>query len=232
MQSRIAEALRLAYTELVTRRKACCCCRGLTNPSQCQSGKFDSAQIGPWTLWQGNLHAEILVVGQDWGDTKYFLTNKLRDTPSNPTNKTLRHLMSVAGLRIDAPSAANSGAGIAFFTNAVLCLKQGGMQAAVDPVWFANCGKLFLRPTIELIAPNAVVTLGARAYRAVCYDYGLRPQAFRRAVEAEPTQLLSGPLLLPVYHCGARILNTHRPLSIQEQDWVGVRRVLPIQQLG
>ena len=76
--------------------------------------------------------------------------------------------MSVAGLRIDAPSAANSGAGITFFTNAILCLKQGGMQAAVDPVWFANCGKLFLRPTIELIAPNAVVTLGERAYRAVC----------------------------------------------------------------
>ena len=142
---------------MITCRKACSWCRGLTNPSQCESGKFDSGQIGPWTLWQGNLHAEVLVVGQDWGDT-----------PSNPTNKTLRHLMSVAGLRIDAPSAANSGAGIAFFTNAILCLKHGGMQAAVDPVWFANCGKLFLRPTIELIAPNAVVTLGVRAYRAVC----------------------------------------------------------------
>ena len=125
--------------------------------------------------------------------------------------------MSVAGLRIDAPSAANSGTGITFFTNAILCLKQGGMQAAVDPVWFANCGKLFLRPTIELIAPNAVVTLGVRAYRAVCYAYGLRPQVFRRAVVGEPTQLPSGSLLLPVFHCGSRIINTHRPLSFRSK---------------
>ena len=230
MQSKTADTVRLAYTELVARRKACCCCPGLTNPSHCNGGTFDSDQIGPWTLWQGNLHADIVVVGQDWGDTKYFLDGEGRDKPDNPTNRTLRHLMSVAGLNIDAPSTANSGAALTFFTNAILCLKQGGMQAAVDPAWFANCARLFLKPTIELIAPNAVVTLGERAYRAVCYSYGLRPQAFRRAVEGEPTQLFSGPLLLPVYHCGARIINTHRPLSIQARDWVRVRRLLAIKE--
>ena len=224
-----ALAVHTAYAELVARRKACSCCDGLENPSRCGGGTFDRDQIGPWTLWQGNLHAKCMVVGQDWGDTNYFLNNKGREAHNNPTNTTLRKLLKIAGLSIDAPSTEKSGEDLVFFTNAILCLKQGGLQAAVDPAWFANCSKLFLKPTIDLIKPNVVVTLGERAYRAVCLAYGMRPQTFRSAVEGEPTQLPSGPLLLPVYHCGARILNTHRPLSIQESDWARVGRVLSIK---
>ena len=40
---------------------------------------FRSAQIGPWSLWQGNLDAEIMVIGQDWGDKNYFTKNKGHD---------------------------------------------------------------------------------------------------------------------------------------------------------
>lgn len=55
------------YAALVRRRKAC---RSLTNPGKCEGGIQDSDQIGPWSLWQGNLSADLLVVGQDWGDTR------------------------------------------------------------------------------------------------------------------------------------------------------------------
>jgi DNA polymerase len=218
--------IRQIYVELVARRKTCRHCLGLTNPSDCEGGKFDTDQIGPWTLWQGNLNAKLLVVGQDWGDARYFVDNAGRDTPSNRTNRTLRHLLSVAGVQIDSPSPHDSGAGSVFFTNAILCLKRGGMQAKVDPAWFASCGKLFLKPTIELIAPTVVVTLGVHAYRTICSLYQLRPQSFRRAVDGEATRLPSGPLLKPVYHCGARVLNKHRALDVQERDWSGVRRAL------
>ena len=214
------------YAKLVGRRKSCCCCAGLTNPSRCAGGEFDSSQLGPWSLWQGNLEADLLIVGQDWGDTKYFLDNGGRDTPANPTNRTLRHLLSVAGVHIGPPSVEATSSESVFFTNAILCLKEGGMQARVERSWFANCGRLFLKPTIELISPKVVVTLGERAYRAVCSTYGLRQKPFRSAVDGEPAQLPSGPLLLPVYHCGARILNTHRPLSFQERDWMRVGRTL------
>jgi hypothetical protein len=44
------------------------------------------------------------------------------------------------------PTAADAGGGIVFMTNAVLCLKDGGMQAKVRPEWFPNWGSRFLRP--------------------------------------------------------------------------------------
>ena len=74
-----------AYRELVARRKACRQCAGLTNPSVCCGGRFDSGQIGPWTLWQGALDARVLIVGQDWGDTRYFTKWAGRDHPQGST---------------------------------------------------------------------------------------------------------------------------------------------------
>src|ERR1035441_2430857 len=78
-----------SYAALVRGRQACHACRGLINPSECEGGIHDSDQIGPWSLWQGNLSADLLVVGQDWGDTRYFAKNKGRE-------KAFRELLSVA----------------------------------------------------------------------------------------------------------------------------------------
>ena len=221
-----SKTVRNLYEQLVVRRKACHCCAGLTNPSVCNQAPFDADQIGPWTLWQGNLNSDLAIIGQDWGDTAYFTKNSGHEKVGNPTNETLRQLLSVAGVHIKPPSTEDSGGGDVFFTNAVLCLKQGGMQAPVDPKWFANCGKLFLRPTLDLVAPAVIVTLGRLAYEAVCKVYGLPPKKFRDAVESDGTTLNSGASLVPVYHCGSRILNTHRPLSMQKHDWERVGRLL------
>ena len=120
------KSLRALYADLVTSRKVCRDCTGLENPSRCCEGRFDSDQIGPWTLWQGNIRSELVVVGQDWGDKTYFENNAGRDVASNPTNTTLRHLLSLAGVHIDLPSISDCGSGEVFFTNAILCLKQGG----------------------------------------------------------------------------------------------------------
>lgn len=97
-QRAIGNTVRLAYQDLVVRRKACRSCPGLTNPADCGGGRFDRDQLGPWTLWQGNLNADLVVVGQDWGNDTYFLSNSGRDIAGNPTNKTLRDLLSVAGV--------------------------------------------------------------------------------------------------------------------------------------
>lgn len=85
------------YYKLVQARKNCHLCNGLTNPSECNSGIYDSDQIGPWTLWQGNLDSKIMIIGQDWGDTKYFLENKGRDSNNNATNKTMIELFKLIG---------------------------------------------------------------------------------------------------------------------------------------
>jgi uracil-DNA glycosylase len=216
----------LAYQALVKARKECRACVGLVNPSVCHAGEFDCGEIGAWSTWQGNLDAPLMVVGQDWGDDAWFVREGGKTTSTSVTNKTLIKLLESVGFEI--PLARDStGRGALFFTNAILCLKQGGAQGRVQAQWFENCGGQFLRPLIELVQPRVVVGLGERAYAAVVSAYGLKPGNFRADVEsAAPVQLSTGIVAFAVYHCGARILNTHRALDAQLRDWVRIRSFL------
>jgi DNA polymerase len=116
---------------LVHKRKGCRLCSSITNPAKVENGRYDSNEIGPWSLWQGNLNAELLIVGQDWGDTSYFKRWQGWDQPSkNPTNENLQNLIAHIGIIIAKPR--ESQAHIVFFTNLILCLKQkGGLSGKV-----------------------------------------------------------------------------------------------------
>ena len=131
------------------------------------------------------------------------------------------------GIEIEKPTLQDIGGGKIFLTNAVLCLKrEGRMQGKTDKSWFTNCAP-FLRRTIEIVGPKVIVTLGQSAYRAVTAVYGIKPQPFRSAVECENGfELEAGIRLFPVYHCGARILNTHRPKDVQKKDWAKIKKAL------
>ncbi len=91
----------MTYEELVARRKACHLCEGLTNPADGPYAQYDSDEIGAWSLWQGNRKSRVMVVGQDWGDTSYFLKWKGRGKAlENPTNKHLQALLTEIGYHI------------------------------------------------------------------------------------------------------------------------------------
>jgi uracil-DNA glycosylase len=217
-----------ACRELVAKRKACIeCGTALKNPSACCDGRYDSDEIGPWSVWQGNLDAEVIIVGQDWGDVAYFEEHKGRDHPDNPTNTKLIELLRIIGIDIGTGSEQGRR-GAVFLTNAILCLKQGGLQGMVQDKWFGNCGRLFLKPLIEWIRPKVLITLGERAYRTIEKCYSLPNRRFRDAVESPATlpPLLCGARLFPVYHCGRRILNTHRNPEQQKADWERMHRIL------
>jgi DNA polymerase len=207
------------YEGLGTARKQCARCEGLVNPSRCADGQYDSEEIGPWTRWQGRLDAELMVVGQDWGDVGYFESHCGLDEAKNPTNRRLRELLAQAGFEVaDVGVAADHGT--VFLTNAILCLKSGGLGGPVKSAWFAECGPRFLRPQIELVRPRAVVALGERAYRAICRAFDMRARQFRAAVESEcKAELLLGVRLFPVYHCSPRVLAATRTWDKQESDW-------------
>jgi DNA polymerase len=180
---------------------------------------YDSEEIGPWTRWQGNLDAELVVVGQDWGDVAYFESHQGLDEAKNPTNRRLRELLAQAGFYV-AEVGTGAGRGTVFLTNAILCLKSGGLSGPVKSAWFAECGRRFLRPQIELVRPRGVVTLGERAYRAVCHSFGMQPGPFRAAVESGgDVEVLSGVRLFPVYHCSPRVLAATRTWDKQQEDW-------------
>ena len=214
------------YAALVTARKSCRLCVGLTNPADFEHGRYDSDEVGPWTFWQGNLDAKLMVVGQDWGDTQYFSRHAGREGPRNPTNVTLVKLLEGIGVSVCAPgSSANTK--VAFFTNAVLCLKEGGLQAKVQGAWFQNCA-MHLRRQVEIVQPRVVVGLGARAFSSIIlFAFSLPPRIFKNAVtDVEGTMLSNGSRAFAVYHCGARILNTHRRLDAQRADWARIGRFL------
>ena len=209
------------YQALVDARKACRLCSksGLINASEVRGGTLDAAvQMGPWSGWLGDLHARVMIVGQDWGDRRAFEKQLGKNEPS-ATNRMLRELLASIG--IDVPEAGPGESSGVFLTNAVLCFRsEAGCQGPVQRQWFKNCGAQFLRPQIDLIKPKVVVCLGERAYEAVLEAYELpRVPNWRAAVDGPGVALGGGPIAFAVYHCGQRILNTHRNRTAQFEDW-------------
>jgi hypothetical protein len=117
-----------AYKTLVEKRKNCGLCTktGLVNPACFENGDYDSDHIGPWSRWQGNLNADIMVVGQDWGDIAYFKKYEGFDQPSgNPTNTNLQQFLRQFRIFIKEPKEIQNHS--IFLTNIILCLKSGGL---------------------------------------------------------------------------------------------------------
>src|SRR5436190_11677592 len=184
------------YSTLVTERKRCRLCVGLRNPADAELAQFDSDEIGPWSRLHGDLDAGLMIIGQDWGDVRYYTANSGLDDFRNPTMRTLERLLRGIELEVSLAAYGTGQRGV-FLTNAVLCLKEGGLQAQVKQEWFDNCGVYFLRRQIEIISPRVAVSLGQKAYEAVIGAFGLAAGRFRSAVEDEAgTVLPNGTRLL------------------------------------
>lgn len=214
------------YAALVEQRKACRLCVGLANPAEPELRKFDSHQIGPWSRLHGDLDAQLVIVGQDWGGVKYYKDNKGLDKLANPTMRNLEKLLHHIGIQVSVTSYAEEARGL-FLTNAVLCLKSGGLQARIEPEWAWNCGSLFLRQQIEIVRPKVVVCLGAFAFHAVLRAFGQPMIELRDAIEdTEGHEILDGVRLFAAYHCGNGTVNRNRDLQQQMTDWERIRRFL------
>ena len=217
-----------AYSSLVEKRKSCQECGDLCNPATVISGKYDSEQIGPWSLWQADLNAELLIVGQDWGDISYFQKWQGRDQPSgNPTNENLQKLLNHLGVQIGRPRDPQDQ--VVFFTNLILCLKAGGLQAAVNDHWFTNCARAFFGPLVEIIKPRAILALGKKVSESILDLYGIQHSKNLRLSEMmsqSPFSLTSSAVLFPLYHCGAGGINRNRSMPEQEKDWSRIKEWL------
>ena len=209
------------YKKLVQKRKGCRLCEKLTNPAAFENGRYDSDQIGPWSLWQHNLNADIVIVGQDWGDTRYFEKWSGRDqNDGNPTNENLRRLLRYIGVIIGKPREGQEQR--VFLTNLILCLKTGGLQAPVAEDWFRSCAERFFKPLIEIIKPKAVLALGKKTSEFILNAYRVQYQpdaALKLLMGKSPYRLTSHTVLFPLYHCGAGSINRNRSFSEQLNDW-------------
>jgi Uracil DNA glycosylase superfamily len=203
--------------DLVKSRKSCHLCEGLTNPSAFPD--FDKDEIGAWSLWQNGLDADILLVGQDWGGVDYFTGHHGVDEDKNPTNKNLTRLFQSIGISVEGPETGKKNPRL-FFTNAILCLKPGGLTTPIEKNYATVCSSKFLKPLIDLIEPKVVIGLGTFAYESIAASYDLPILPFMKAVE-NPDGFLIGKSsrLFPVYHCGAHGWNINRKGPVQIEDW-------------
>ena len=217
------------YLDLVAKRKECHLCAeiGLTNPSKVLRRKFDDkGHIGPWTQWQGNLDAELMVVGQDWGGIDYYVENKGADEEKNETNQRICELLESVDVRIALPKQPQPTRSL-FFTNSVLCLRPRTLTGGyVRSRCFTNC-RPFLRSQVELVRPRVVVTLGLKAFRSLVLSFGMRPQSKKSMKEAvlEVIRLTDRTTLVPVFHPGKRG-TISRNKEKQKEDWKRVKAAL------
>jgi hypothetical protein len=237
----IETSKRERYSKLVESRKAYDAegISGLANPSHVEGGRYDSNEVGPWTRWAGDLDADLMVVGQDWGDVSYFARNRGFDDPRNATSLALAGLLYSVGRTV--PLIPTSGGPTrvdesrktrVFLTNALLWLKEGGLSSAVKEGWFSGDSATFLLEQIAIVQPRVVVALGQRAYIAIlnAYDLPVPKGPFEEVVGSLDGICLPGTSLgtrlFGVYHCGTRVRNTVRSLVQQQQDWVRARDAL------
>ena len=216
------------YRSLVEDRKACkLCASQLANPYRIDGGALDSERIGPYSQWQGNLAAPLLVVGQDFSDMKGF--RQCRGWASDiSTNRTLRDLVACAGLEISMPEYG-APEDRAFFTNAVLCIKTGNQKGRRQnvPMWcFHNCSS-FLRRTIEVVNPTVVVTLGVKALKTVRAAFPGGDRRPLREIVGNCIPLIPGVMLAPMYHPSPQVVNRYRSFAEMCEDWEGLRPLLP-----
>ena len=223
-QPAAATFTQLRYEELVAQRKACRACEscGLVNPSVCQNGVYDAAEIGPYTRWYGDLNAELMIVGQDWGGTKGFIENQ-GWSGFSITSKRLRDLLGSIGWHFELTQQSHPHSNL-FLTNAALCLRAVFDTGPGDPRWFTNCS-VFLRAQVELVKPKVIVALGLKSYHALMQAFGLRPKAKMQDAVNDVTVLPDGSVLIPMYHPGYWGTRS-RSFEEQKQDWQRVKLAL------
>ncbi|WP_416828217.1 uracil-DNA glycosylase family protein [Ectobacillus polymachus] len=208
------------YAQLVKQRRNCHKCDDLSNPFMVEP-KYDSNEIGAWSTWKGDLDAKIVVIGQDWGDENYYLLSEGKCNPETATNRKLVELLQSIGISVEKDKL--------FFTNAILCLKTGGLAGKVKKSCFNNCAVHFLMPLLEIIKPEIVITLGASAYRAVKGAYKVKIMPFSEAVNQEEPHIIQSNdfqfKLFPIYHCGQLGL-ANRNSELQFKDWKRIEKHL------
>ncbi|MEQ8235189.1 MAG: uracil-DNA glycosylase family protein [Syntrophomonadaceae bacterium] len=226
------------YNALVKDRKNCRLCEnryGMRNPAIIADGRYDQAvAIGPWSMWQGSLEAKILVVGQDWGDeAAYLLDEGKSGLDDNVTDMNLIELFKTMGIAVAHPRDGKQNP-LLFFTNAVLCMKSGGLAAKIPNPVYTACANEFLKRLIEVIRPRIIITLGSKAYQRVTRLYGqelvqfttlmnLIKDGYGPLIMPEKDEL-PAVVFLPAPQCGQYSTNTFMDLDNQKRIWSRLKK--------
>tara|TARA_R110001592_G_scaffold52689_2_gene161647 strand:- start:946 stop:1710 length:765 start_codon:yes stop_codon:yes gene_type:complete len=237
------------YQLLVQKRKSCFDCKELTGGFVNQScTDFDTNEIGNFSMWANNLDAEVVIIGQDCSNQETFNNDEGEIQPINDkwkngdeinkyatiTNYYLRELTKELGLDLGLPTEQSNNK--IFLTNAVLCLKNGGMNASIPKGVYKTCGENFLKPLIEIIKPKAIITLGKTATEALILAFNdkinnskeISKKSFKEIFKTGKFKIEGQNIyVFPVYHPGRfgqmnrkKGVNTDGTgFDLQKEDW-------------
>lgn len=214
------------YAELTAKRKTFKFTEGLSNPAD--TG-FDGDYLEPWSQWQGNLDASIVVVGQEFCDLNTFnnvkgTVERKLDVYEYPANRNLVEYFKLLDIDLGHPLAPNRGNPV-FFTNAVMGLKGGSMSSNFKDTWLKESREVFLAPLLQIIQPRVIIAIGTKATASLGKVYDFPVGSHADMVTASPIRTNAGPLVFPVYHTGGLGL-ANRPKAQQIEDWKRIRAFL------
>ncbi len=192
----------------------------ISNPSELNI-PYDE-HLNAWAHWHGNLKADILLIGQDFGDEDYYIKHHGKDNPKNETNLNLSSLFVELGIDIGSSDNPNTNSKL-YFTNAVLGVKKGGMATPIKKSWYADTAKKFIKPLIQLIEPKTIIAMGSKAYEVVSIIYNLDRKKMKEIIDANPILLEDNKKLFVVYHC-SKLGIANRNFATQLEDWKKIRQ--------
>lgn len=246
------------YNKLVTDIQACpklSDCNNSKSPKAIQLEKCPFCnEVNLWSYWQGginNLDADILLVGQDWGnfDDKNYneiirsITASEDDSNStthypyekNPTDKNLCRLFDVLGDSFNIKEYNNPKV---FFSNFVLCYRKNTrISGGFRQRWARNCSEYFLR-LVSIIQPKVIICLGRSVFEAVVKSFGEKPPKcdYNSTISnGARTLSLNGTsyTVFPMAHCGVFGTNNRKDpktgcsgMEQQMKDWKRIKYCL------
>ena len=205
----------------------------LLNPHEVENFHFDV--VNPWELWQGNLDADIMLIGQDFADStslKNNLQENWRKEKKSSTNSALVNLFSILGHNITEISYDRKCNLPLFFTNAILGIKhtdEEDMSLPVKDIWIRE-SREYLGELIDIVSPKHIIAMGKTAYSAICSLYGIKPANSIKDIVETKISLPDGRNLFVVQHCSP-LGRVGRSLELQTKDWERIRdEINPVQR--
>ena len=243
------------YLQLIEEIKACHLCENIKAPAFCKDGEFlkndshgydenekpdlQNAYVNRWNLWHGNLDADIMVIGQDYGRVKddeelseaYWREVKPESWKFTTDYRLHKLFVEVFGEGFDLTKRNLP----LYFTNIACCYRQKDSTSAMNDAWYPICANRYMGRLIRIIRPKMIICLGQipfscmgclEGFSFTCesanYESGTKPtlkeildSRLRFVIEAEDMDRIP---VVPVYHPGAK-RNRNRSEDLELKDW-------------
>ena len=185
----------------------------------------DRPYINRWNLWQGNLDADIMVIGQDYGQKEDGVAIEVCSyaDSTNHTDRKLRELIECAfDKSIDEMPL--------FFTNMANCYRKKRTSGGMHSGWLPICANKYMERLIRIICPKIIIVLGRSTFEALHCMENLSVQCLDSIKSGKESyaemiqhryQIDLGDEkidVFPVYHPGANS-RMNRTFEQQLEDW-------------